>query len=97
MKVHTDPRTGRVKYASTHDLRRSFGERWADRVMSQTLMQHESIETTLKFYVGRNAMKTAETLYAAVSGNTSGNTSLISSSRYEEALPKGSTPAGFTK
>jgi site-specific recombinase XerD len=100
VKVHTDPRTGRVKYASAHDLRRSFGERWAARVMPQTLMElmrHESIETTLKFYVGRNAMKTAETLYAAVSGNTSGNTSLISSSWHEEALPKGVTPAGFTK
>lgn len=53
-------------YASAHDLRRSFGERWSVDVMPQTLMElmrHESMETTLKFYVGRNAEKTADTLY----------------------------------
>ena len=32
VKVNTDQR-GRIKYASAHDLRRSFGERWAPRVM----------------------------------------------------------------
>ena len=90
VKVHTDPRTGKVKYASAHDLRRSFGERWASRVMPQTLMElmrHESIETTLKFYVGRNAEKTAEALYAAVSGHTSGHTSQIpeSAAAHEKA------------
>ena len=50
------------KFASAHDLRRSFGERWAARVMPQVLMElmrHESIETTLKFYVGRDAQRTA--------------------------------------
>jgi integrase len=58
-----------VKFASAHDLRRSFGERWAVRVMPQVLkelMRHESIETTLKYYVGRNAETTAETLWAAM-------------------------------
>jgi integrase len=57
-----------VKYASAHDLRRSFGERWASRVMSQVLMElmrHESIETTMKYYVGRNAQSTAAVLWAA--------------------------------
>ena len=41
---------GKVKYASAHDLRRSFGERWASRVMPnvlQELMRHENIQTTL--------------------------------------------------
>ncbi len=50
------------KFASAHDLRRSYGERWATRVMPQVLMElmrHESIETTLKFYVGRDAQRTA--------------------------------------
>ena len=77
VKVHTHPKTGKVKYASAHDLRRSFGERWAPRVMPQTLMElmrHESIETTLKYYVGRNAETTAAALYEAVQGNKSGNT-----------------------
>ena len=65
VKVHTDLKSGKVKFASAHDLRRSFGERWAPRVMPQVLMElmrHESIETTLKYYVGRNAQNTAEAL-----------------------------------
>ena len=41
------------------------------------LMRHESIETTLRYYVGHNAQNTAKTLWAAhnkaVGGNTSGN------------------------
>ncbi len=80
VKVDTDPRTGKVKYASAHDLRRSFGERWAALVMPQTLMElmrHEAIETTLRFYVGRNAEKTAEQVYAAISGSTLGSTARI--------------------
>jgi integrase len=75
IKVNTDA-NGKVKYASAHDLRRSFGERWSSRVMPQVLkelMRHESIDTTMKFYVGRNAQSTAAVLWAAV-GNTSGNT-----------------------
>jgi len=70
VKVNTD-QAGKVKFASAHDLRRSFGERWASRIMPQQLMElmrHESIETTMRFYVGRNAQKTAEALWAAHSG-----------------------------
>jgi len=51
----------RNKFATAHDLRRSFGERWAELVMPQVLaelMRHESIDTTLKYYVGRNAQRT---------------------------------------
>lgn len=54
------------KTASAHDLRRSFGERWASRLMPAQLMElmrHESIETTLAFYVGRNAERTAAILW----------------------------------
>jgi integrase len=46
----------KVKYATAHDLRRSFGDRWAARIMPQMLMElmrHESIEVTLRYYVGR--------------------------------------------
>jgi integrase len=78
IKVWTHPATGKVKYASAHDLRRSFGFRWSSRVMPavlQQLMRHESIETTLRYYVGRNAESTAEVVWQAFeSGNTSGNT-----------------------
>ena len=64
VKSKVDPATGErapvevVKFASAHDLRRSFGERWAERVLPKVLMElmrHESIGTTMRFYVGQNA------------------------------------------
>lgn len=80
-----------VKFASAHDLRRSFGERWAPRVMPQVLkelMRHENIETTLRYYVGRNAQTTADVLWAAhdAASNTSGNSAPISAKGAEERL-----------
>src|SRR5687768_11017416 len=45
-------------YASAHDLRRAFGTRWSNKLspaMLQQLMRHSSIDTTLKYYVERNA------------------------------------------
>jgi integrase len=54
------------KTASAHDLRRAFGERWSARLMPAQLMElmrHESIDTTLSFYVGRNAERTAAELW----------------------------------
>lgn len=72
VKVRTDPSGGKeVKYASAHDLRRSFGARWARRVMPadlKELMRHESIDTTLRFYVGQDAERTAETCWATMPG-----------------------------
>ena len=68
VKVSTDPSTGKVRFASAHDLRRSFGERWSSRVMPQVLMalmRHESIDTTMRYYVGRNANTVADTVWAA--------------------------------
>ena len=62
--IVVEPRTG--KHASAHDLRRTFGQRWASRVLSQTLremMRHESLSTTMAYYVGVNASATAETLW----------------------------------
>ena len=64
---------GRIKYASAHDLRRSFGSRWAMRVMPpvlKELMRHEDIKTTMKYYVGYNAERTAEAAYAALRAST---------------------------
>lgn len=61
--VVVNARTG--KHASLHDFRRTFGERWAMKVMPHILMQlmrHESIETTMRFYAGRNALKVMEEL-----------------------------------
>ena len=54
VKVSEANRRGKrtVKWASAHDLRRSFGVRWSARVMPailQQLMRHESIDTTLQY------------------------------------------------
>lgn len=54
------------KYASAHDMRRSFGTRWSQRVKPATLqllMRHRSIETTLKYYVQQDADEIAEELW----------------------------------
>jgi integrase len=54
------------KYASAHDLRRSFGTRWAKRVMPavlQKLMRHATIETTLRYYADLDADELAEDLW----------------------------------
>lgn len=67
--VRADPKNPeKIKYASAHDFRRAFGERWAARVMPaqlQELMRHESIETTLRYYVGTNATRTADACWEA--------------------------------
>lgn len=59
---------GEPVYASAHDLRRSFGTRWAKRVMPpvlKLLMRHSSIVTTLNFYVDQNADEAANEAWAA--------------------------------
>lgn len=69
IRVHVNPKDpDKVKYASAHDLRRAFGERWAARIMPaqlKELMRHESIETTLRYYVGTNAERTADACWDA--------------------------------
>lgn len=66
--VDRDRATGDIKWASAHDLRRSFGDRWSQRVMPVTLkemMRHAAIETTMKYYVGRSAEMTADVIWSA--------------------------------
>ncbi len=69
VKVYANPKEpSEVKYASAHDLRRAFGVRWAARVMPAQLMElmrHESIETTLRYYVGANAQRTNDVIWDA--------------------------------
>jgi integrase len=55
------------KFATAHDLRRSFGTRWASRVKPATLqllMRHRSIETSMKYYVCQNSDDVADELWA---------------------------------
>ena len=64
------------KFATAHDLRRAFGQRWSGRVMPNVLrelMRHADIGTTMKFYVGQNAEVMADALWAAA-GDTLGDT-----------------------
>ena len=53
---------------ATDSLRRAFGVRWAVRFMPAQLMElkgHESIETTLRNYVGANAQRTNDAIWQA--------------------------------
>ena len=75
------------KYATAHDLRRSFGTRWAKRVKPATLqllMRHEDIATTMAYYVALDADEVADELWKEFGqnrqesgglGDTSGDTS----------------------
>ena len=60
-------RTGnKTKYASAHDLRRSFGLRWASKVHQMqlgALMRHSSPQTTATYYVGVNASSLLDALW----------------------------------
>lgn len=69
-KGNIDKETGKRKprYASAHDLRRAFGQRWSLKVMPDVLMllmRHSDIDTTMKYYVGRNAQKAADVIWQA--------------------------------
>jgi integrase len=64
----------KLKYASAHDLRRSFGTRWAPKMMPvdlQQLMRHANISTTMEYYVDIQAEDIAARLWKAHYGNDS--------------------------
>lgn len=64
--VKVSEAAGKVKYASAHDFRRSFGTRWSKRLMPaqlMVLMRHENINTTMKHYVDVPANELAEELW----------------------------------
>lgn len=72
--VKVKDENGKLKYASAHDLRRSFGLRWSRKVMPavlKELMRHESIQTTMMFYVGQDAESVADAVWASVKLDTS--------------------------
>lgn len=58
VKAEVHHEIGKVKCNSVRDLRRAFGERWAAFIVPahlQQLTRHESIQTTLRYYVRPNA------------------------------------------
>ncbi|WP_197526299.1 tyrosine-type recombinase/integrase [Botrimarina colliarenosi] len=61
------------KSASAHDFRRAFGTRWAGRVQPailRELMRHQSIETTMRYYVGVQTNEVARHLEGWAADNT---------------------------
>ena len=91
-KTKIDRKTGKkwqvVKFASAHDLRRSFGDRWSRRIMPpdlMALMRHNDIQTTMRYYVGRNAQATADALWAAYEANQGPSGTILGTS----SLPSG--------
>ena len=88
-----------TKFASAHDFRRSFANRWTMRVPSQLLcvmMRHASEATTRKFYKGETAQQAAEHLWQAT-GNTFGNSQPVHGSTEIPECPKTSANHGVSK
>ena len=53
------------KHVTAHDLRRAFGTRWALRVhplVLKKLMRHETLDTTLRFYVDLDDSQISEAI-----------------------------------
>ena len=90
--------TTQKKFATCHDLRRSFGTRWAKRVMPavlQRLMRHADIGTTMKYYVTMDADSVADEVWGRNwdSGNNSGNNCPEATQESETAPAEQSTEA----
>lgn len=80
---------GPSKYASAHDLRRTFGQRWSLRVhpiVLKTIMRHASIETTLRYYVQADMDQIAASVWSPVTGLVTDPR--LGSSSAEKAPPK---------
>jgi integrase len=63
------------KYATAHDLRRSFGTRWAKRVkpaLLMALMRHDNIDTTMAYYVEFDSDEVAEELWRGYHADPAG-------------------------
>lgn len=69
---HSGIATGRDEFASAHDLRRSFGNRWALRVhplVLKSIMRHSELKTTLRYYVSLDCDAIgAQLVHASVHG-----------------------------
>jgi integrase len=65
------------KFASAHDMRRSFGLQHAQKMFPadlMLLMRHESIETTMTYYAVQEATGFAKRLWASYSADIAGRT-----------------------
>lgn len=58
-----------TKYASAHDLRRSFGTRWSLKVpptVLQKMMRHATLQTTMRYYVHLDSSQVGAVLWQGV-------------------------------
>jgi integrase len=65
---------GSIKWATAHDFRRSFGSRWAKRVMPAVLMRlmrHGDMKTTMKYYATKDSDSVAEAARKAIRSESS--------------------------
>jgi len=56
------------KFASAHDLRRAFGQRWSRKLRPQDLqklMRHASLTTTFAYYVDNDAETAADAIWSS--------------------------------
>jgi integrase len=68
IKVGRYERTGKTKYATAHDLRRSFADFYKHRINMndlRILMRHSAISTTQRYYVGVQTDELARKLQAS--------------------------------
>lgn len=70
--MHINPKTGKVQYATAHDLRRPFGKRWAKRITTPVLMRHEKIQSAMAYYFSLKGNEIAEELWGVGSVAASG-------------------------
>ncbi len=76
-----EQRGTRIKYASAHDLRRSFAERLYNRGMSaetlMVLMRHRDFTTTRKFYGAKRRAESASREVYALLGSDASKSELV--------------------
>ncbi len=81
------------KFASCHDLRRAFAQRWSTKIRPtqlRELMRHASLATTMAYYVGEDAEATADALWSAF-GDTLVDTSSTNEKRDAKSTAFSST------
>lgn len=84
------------KYASAHDLRRAFGQRWSRKIKPQDLqklMRHASLTTTFTYYVTGDAEAIADAVWQA-SSDSFGDSSHSTDFSVSKANSKHSTNQG---
>ena len=100
VKVHTHSKTGKVKFASAHDLRRSFGTRWAKVVSAselQDMMRHADYHTTQAYYIDHQATDLARSIWRKAGANIGTVSRTVADSGDDSTGSKGDVTANCGK